>query len=138
MVMPNQVHEAARQILEIVSDLHGELALAGQQELVGELTRIRKKAVCIMQMERPELDVRESARQDMMNAIGSLGHAINRNLEEWPNFNGEETVIILRLAECCVKRGQVWMEMVVAAEDELRNAGYLKDFEEGCDDLPDD
>jgi hypothetical protein len=134
MFMPNQVHEAARQILEIVSDLHGELALAGQQELVEDLGKIRRKAVCIMQMERPELDVRESARQDMMNAIGSLGHAINRNLEEWPNFNGEETVIIIRLAECCVKRGQVWMEMVVAAEDELRNAGYLKDFEEGSDD----
>lgn len=135
MFMPNQVHEAARQILEIVSDIHGELALAGQQELVGELTRIRKKAVCIMQMERPELDIREGARQDMMNAIGSLGHAINRNLDEWPNVNGEEVITILQLAECCVKRGQVWMEMVVAAEDELRNAGYLKDFEEGveCD-----
>lgn len=134
MCMPNQVHEAARQILETVSDIHGALALAGQQGLVEELVNIQKKAACIMKMERPELDVREGARQDMMRAIGSMGHAINRNLADWPNFNGEEVVLIIRMAECCVKRGQVWLDMVVKAEDELRNAGYLKNFEGGCDD----
>lgn len=117
--IPEHVHEAAQQILVSVSDIHDVLALEGRQDLMGALINIQKTAAGIMKMDQPELelDVREAARQNMMRAIGSLGHAINRNLAEWPNFNGEEVVLIIQLAECCVKRGQAWMDMVVKAEE---------------------
>lgn len=131
-----QAQEAARQILVSASDIHGVLALEDRQDMMGPLLNIQKTAAGILKMELPELelDVRESARRDMMRAIGSLGQAINRNLADWPNFNGEEVVLIIRMMECGVKRGQVWLDMVVKAEEELRNAGYLKNFEGGCDD----
>lgn len=133
MGTPNLVHEAARQILEDASDIHGVLALAGRHDLMGSVIKIQKKAACILKLERPEVDIREGSRQDMMNAIGCLGHAINRNLDDWPDFNGEDVVSIIRLAEMCVKRGHVWLDMVVAAEEEARNKGYMKDFVEGDD-----
>ena len=132
--MQMSAQEAAQQILVSVSDLHGVLALEDRQDLMGPLGDIRQTAAGILKMELSELDVRESARRDMMRAIGSLGHAINSNLADWPNFNGEETVLIIRMAECCVKRGQAWLDMVAKADDASRNAGYLKNFEVGCDD----
>ncbi len=121
MSTPNQTYEAARQILESCIDIHGALALAGQQDLVDELLKVQKKAACIMKMERPQEDITGSCRMDMMNAIGCLGHTINRNLDAWPNIDSDEVISIIRLAEQCVRRGHVWMSRLVAdeAENEL-------------------
>lgn len=134
MQRPEQVQEAAQQILMNASDIQGVLALEGRQDLMGTLLNIQKTAAGIMKMGLPELeqDVREIARRDMMRAIGSLGQAINRNLAEWPNFNGDEVVLIIRMMECGVKRGHAWLEMAVKADEE--RTGYLKDLEGGCDD----
>ncbi|MBA3007151.1 hypothetical protein KKC83_06825 [Patescibacteria group bacterium] len=118
MSTPNQTYEAARQILESVSDIHGALALAGQQELVEELVKIQKKAACIMQMERPQEDIKESCRMDMMNAIGCLAHVLNRNLDAWPNIDGDEVVSIIRLAEQCVRRGHAWFDRLAMDNQE--------------------
>jgi hypothetical protein len=133
MSMHNQTHEAARQIIERASDLHGALALAGRQDLVDNVISIRRKAACIMKMERPEEDIRERSRLDMMNAIGCLAHVINRNLDEWPDFNGEEVVSIVRLAETCVQRGYGWLDMV-AKEDEKIHSYSMKNNNGECAD----
>lgn len=129
MPMHNQTYEAARQIIENASDIHGALALAGRHDLVGKVIKIQKKAACIIRIERPNVNPMESCRQDVMNAIGSLGHVINRNLEHWPNIDGEEIITIIRLAESCVKRGHAYLDMVVREE-----VGYMKNSTDGDDD----
>jgi len=136
MSMHNQTHEAARQIIESASDLHGALALAGRQDLVDNVISIRKKAACIMKMERPDEDIRERSRLDMMNAIGCLGHVINRNLQGWPDMNEEEIATIIHMAEVCVHRGYVWLDMVVKAEgDSITNdeSGIMNEGENDDD-----
>ena len=134
MGMPNQVHEAAKQIIENASDIHGALALVGRQDLVEKVIKIQKKAACIIQLERPQANPMESCRHDVMNAIGCLGHVIQRNIDSWPNIDGDEVVSILQLAESCVKRGHAWMDMMVREEEALRNEGSMENSSEGEDD----
>lgn len=130
MGMPNQIHEAARQIIENASDIHGALALCGRQDLMGKVISIQKKAACIIRMERPEVNPLEGCRHDVMNAFSCLEHVITRNQEHWPDIDGEELVTIIRMAEICVKRGHAYLDKVVAVETE----GYLKNTTEGDDD----
>jgi len=66
MGTPNQVYEAARQIVEHTADLHGALSLAGRFDLVTSINKIQKKAACILKLERPLRDPVAGAREDLM------------------------------------------------------------------------
>jgi len=134
MGMPNQTHEAARQIIENAAEIHGALALAGRPDLVRKVIKIERKAACIIEMYRPKVDPVESCRQDVMNAIGYLGNAINRNLEQWTDIKEEEVINIIHLADSCVKRGYAWLDMAVNGEEQRRQEAYMKNFTNGDDD----
>ena len=122
MFMPNQVYEAARQILEHSSDIHGALALTGRHDLVGGVVKIMKNASCIMQMERPEVNPLAGFRGDLMNGVATLGNVIDRAIREMrEDISDEDLLTIVRLAEVVVKRGHTYMEKVIMTESEQGN-----------------
>lgn len=117
MGTPNQVHEAARQIIENASDIHGALALAGRFDLLKGVIKIQKKAACIIQMERPQVSPLAGYRGDLMNGVATLGNVIERAIREMrEDISDEDFLTIVRLAEVVVKRGFTYMEMVIQAE----------------------
>lgn len=128
MGMPNQVHEAARQIIESASDIHGALALCGRQDLMGPVLNIQKKAACIIRLERGQVDITASCRQDMLNAIGCLGHVISRNIDDMQNMDGEEIVTIIRMSEVLARRGHAWLDRLAMEETDVQSVGDRIEF----------
>ncbi|MDO9069352.1 MAG: hypothetical protein Q7W05_12950 [Deltaproteobacteria bacterium] len=133
MGTPNLVHEAARQIIENASDIHGALALAGRFDLLKGVIKIQKKAACIIQMERPEVSPLAGYRGDLMNGVATLGNVIERAIREMrEDISDEDLLTVVRLAEVVVKRGHAYMEKVVLAES--GHSLYLKNSTTGDDD----
>lgn len=133
MGMPNQVHEAARQILEHSSDIHGALALCGRHDLTKKIIKIQKKAACIIHLEgnsgscTPNLTA--GYRNDLLNSVGALGHVIGRATNELlEDVSDEDLVTIIRTAEIVVRRGHVYLDKVVERE------GYFSQTIKGDDD----
>lgn len=123
MAMPNQVHEAARQILEYSSDIHGALALCGRHDLTRKIIKIQKRAAWIRRMERQEVNPLTGYRHDLLNGVGSLGHVISLATNELlEDISDNDLVTIIRMAEVVVRRGHVYLDAAVNCELER---GYL-------------
>jgi hypothetical protein len=122
MGTPNQVHEAARQIIENASDIHGALSLAGRFDLVRKVLKIQKKAACIIRLERPErsqADVVAGYRADALLAMGCLGETIEQLFEKHGDaMLDDEMVTAVRTAEVFVKRALRYFE---AAAESIMN-----------------
>ncbi len=119
MAMPNQVHEAARQILENASDIHGALALAGRYDLVESVVKIQKKAACIIQMERPAVNPLAGYREDLLNGVETLGVVIERAFREMrADVSDEELITIIRTAEMVAKRGYAYINKSILKDGE--------------------
>jgi len=121
MGTPNQVYEAARQIVEHTADLHGALSLAGRFDLVTSINKIQKKAACILKLERPLRDPVAGAREDLMNAVGYLYHLLKAHVGTEEEMIMDEIVAMTRTADVLARRGYAYLDMVTLAEEEKMN-----------------
>lgn len=132
MFMPNQVHEAARQIIDDAFEITHALAQAGRYDLVKNVIKIQKKATCIIQMERPDVSPMAGYRAELMKGIATLGSMFDltrRELRE--DISDDELLTVIRVAEVVVKRGNSYMDKVVQAE--IERDLKLKDSATGDD-----
>lgn len=118
MEKTNRVCDAAQNIIECASDLHGALSLAGMQEMVGQVCAIRKKAACIIRMEQPQRDPVAGAMADMMNAGGYLYQILKKQADSWEQMDLDEIVNMARSAEILVRRSYAYLDMLAMAEGE--------------------
>jgi hypothetical protein len=108
--MPQQIIEAARQIMNHASDIHEALATAGRQEEAFQALKIHKKAACIIRMQRTPEMVVAGYRNDMLSGIGVLAATIEHYERDWETIDDEGLITIVRVAEQMMNRVEQYFQ----------------------------
>lgn len=108
--MCNQVNEAARQILDEVSDMQAVVGMSGQVELNSKLAAIREKAAFLLDDKKGPKQIVAGYRVAAQDSLVTLGEVVELHYGAHAIMDDADLLQAMRMAKIFLDRGRVYFE----------------------------
>ena len=108
--MCNQVQEAARQILDQVSDIQAAISTTGASDVNLKLVNIRKNAALLLENKKGPEQIIAGYRAATQDSLITLGELIELHYGARNIMDDADLLQAMRLAEIFIDRGRIYFE----------------------------